>query len=72
MRTYCARDGSCVGSDFWDRQLECEYVLYVCKADSCIDRLKAEGSRDSASWRLCFSKMPQVRTMHDKPGCVQT
>ena len=43
----------------------------------CVDRLNAEGGRDSASWLMCsdsccFSKMPQVRTMHDKPDCVQT
>ena len=45
-------------------------------ANSCVDRLNTEGSRDSAS-RLMrgdphlparFSKMPQVRTIHDKPG----
>ena len=49
-------------------------------ANSCVDRLNTEGSRDSAS-RLMrsdpylparFFKMPQVRTIHDKPGCAQS
>ena len=73
-------DSSCVGYDIWDRQLECEVfiILYLYKASSCVDRLNTEGNRDSASWLMrgnsiwCFSKMSQVRTVHDKPGCIQT
>ena len=48
-------------------------------ATSRVDRLNTEGSRDSASRLMCgnpicrpFSNMPQVTTMQDKPGCVQT
>ena len=57
---------SCVGSNILNRQLEHKYLLYT-RANSCVDRLKAEGSRDSASWLILY-KMPQVRTMHDKAG----
>ena len=44
------------------------------RANSCEDghRLNTEGRRDSASGLVCgdsyFSEIPQVRTMHDKPG----
>ena len=73
-------DSSCVGTDIWDRQLECEVfiILYLYKTSSCVDRLNTEGNRNSASSLMrgnsiwCFSKMFQVRTVHDKPGCVQT
>ena len=36
--TYCTRDYSCVGSDIWERQLECKYT----GANSCVDRLNTE------------------------------
>ena len=45
------------------RQLECEYLLYVHQADSCVDRLNTEVGRDSA---LCLMRsnphllMPQA------------
>ena len=46
-------------------------------ANSCVDRLNTESSRDSASWLMssdpiCYlPKMFQVGHMHDKTGCVQ-
>ena len=50
-----------------------------CMYNSCVaDRLEAEGGRDLLHGRCvatpicCFAKMTQVRTMHEKPGCVQT
>ena len=48
MCSYCTRDGSCVGNNIQDRQLKCEYLLYVyTRANSCVDMLIAEGRRDS-------------------------
>ena len=43
------------------------------RADGCVDRLNAEGGRDSASWLIhlfFFSKMPQVRTMRTTQACL--
>ena len=49
--------------------------MYTSAINSYIDRLNTEGSRDPASWLMlgnphlpAFSKIPQVRTVHDKPG----
>ena len=71
MHIYYTRNGSCVGTD---RQLEHNYLLYVRIQGLTIVYKQAEHRR----WqRFCsmtdisyFSKMPQVRYMHDKPGCV--
>ena len=48
-------------------------------ANSYVDRVNTECGSDLASRLMrgnpvCrpFSKMPQVRTMYDKPGCVQS
>ena len=43
------KDSSCVGSDIENyRQLKREYLpyVYVCNANSCVDRLNIEGGRD--------------------------
>ena len=70
-----------VSSNLWDRHVAWAWVstLYMfTSVSNCVDRLTEESSRDSAhGWCMAtpicyFSKMPQVRTMHDKPGCVQT
>ena len=53
------------------------YCMHT-KANSSVDRLKAESSRDVPSIHgrcmantICyFSKMTQVRTMHNNLGCV--
>ena len=81
VHTYCTRDSSSIGSNIgigsWSVST---YRMFIyTRADNCVDRLNTEGGRHSASWVMCcdpicqpFSRMPQVRTMHDKPGCVQT
>ena len=44
----------------------------------CIDRLNAKGGTESPLWLLrgdshqLYSKISQVKTVHDKPACVQT
>ena len=66
MRSYCTRDSSCVGNDIGICSWSMSIYIYT--------RI-TEGSQDSASddgWcvvtPICyFSKMIQVRTMHDKP-----
>ena len=81
VHTYCTRDSSSIGSNIgigsWSVST---YRMFIyTSANNCVDRLNTEGGRHSASWVMCcdpicqpFSKMPQVRTMHDKPGCVPT
>ena len=41
MPTYCTRDSICVNDNIWDRQLECEQLMFT-KASSCVDRLLTE------------------------------
>ena len=73
MHINYTRNGSCVGTD---KQLEHKYLLDVHIQGLTVVYKQAEHRR----WqRFCFmtdisyfSKMPQVRSMHDKPGCVLT
>ena len=41
--------------------------------DNCVDRLCAEGARDSASWLMCGdTNLLFLLPMDNKPGCVQS
>ena len=51
-------------------------VLAASSKQLCIDKLNAEGGRDSVSWLMhgaigYLSMVPYGRTMHKKPGCIQ-
>ena len=55
-------------------------VLAASSKQLCIDKLNAEGGRDSVSWlmhgdqvplAIYLSMVPHGRTMYKKPGCVQ-
>ena len=51
VHTYCTRDSSCVGSNIglgsWS--VTTYHMSTYTSANSCVDRMNTEGSRDSAS-----------------------
>ena len=74
MHTCCTRNGSCVGRDIgWSVSIPIQELTFVYR--------QAEHRRQHTLWLLrgdshrlpgYFSKMAQVKSMHDKSACVQT
>jgi len=75
VRTYCTRNGNCVGSDIgWSVSIDLPIQ------ELTVGYRQAERRRRHTFcclWLMhgdsqYFYKMAQVKTMHDKPACVQT
>ena len=76
MRTYCTRNGSCVGSDIgWSvsipiQELTVGYSLTGRTQKAAQILLFMANHKCMATPISYFYKMAQVNTMHDKPACV--